>query len=623
VAEKISAFYGAWKSPVRPETIGLSVRLDDVQWTPDGKALAWLEGRSGKGVLVFRPDGNIPLDLTEEHNVRGTVGYGGGDFTLAADFAVFAEKNGRLYRVEYAGGAPKPVTPGFGNAAAPAVSPDGRWVIFVHSCEGTDCLAIVDSEGLQWPRKLATGADFYMQAVWNPAGDRIAWVEWNHPNMPWDGALLKCARITLDPPSAAEVITVAGSSDVPIFQPAFSPDGRHLAYLEGTGEWDSLVVFHLGSGEKRVLAEDAVLLEPAWVQGMRVFGFSPDGKSIRYLRREKGFSSVCCVDLKTGESRPEDLSPYACIRQWTISPADGTTAFIGSSASVPDRVVECKGGKFRTVAVSCGERLAPEEYPVPRPFSWRAKDGPEVHGIYLAPHNPRYVGKGLPPAIIHIHGGPTSQSTASYSADAVFFTSRGYAYLKVNYRGSSGYGRSYMRALRGRWGELDVEDAVDGAKALCERGLADPSRLIIQGGSAGGYTVLNALIRHPGFFRAGICLFGVSNLFALAAETHKFEERYLDSLIGPLPECSEKYRAWSPIFHADRIRDPIAIFQGEEDTVVPPNQAEEIVSALGKGGVPHLYRLYPGEGHGWRKTETIVSYYSDVEKFLRQYVLFA
>lgn len=623
MAEKISAAYGTWKSPVRPETIGLSIRLDDVQWTPDGKALVWLEGRSGKGVLVFRAGEDIPRDLTEENNVRGTVGYGGGELALAQEYAVFAEKTGRLYRIEYGSGSPKPITPGFGNAAAPAISPDGRWVIYVHSYERTDCLAIVDSEGLRWPQKLSVGADFYMQAVWNPAGDRIAWIEWNHPNMPWDGVLLKCARFISSSISLGEVISVAGSPDVPIFQPAFSPDGRFLAYIEGAGEWDSLVVFQLESGEKRVLVKDAVLLDPAWSQGMRVFGWSPDGKSIHYVRREKGFASIFRVDLKTGESHSEDTSPYTHIHHMSVSPADGALAFIGSSTAVPERVIECRGGKPRTVATSCAERLTPEDHPVPQAFSWRTKDGLEVQGIYLPPHNPQYIGKGLPPAVINIHGGPTSQSMASYSADADFFTSRGYAYLKVNYRGSSGYGRSYMRALRGRWGELDVEDAVGGAKALCEQGLADPARLIIQGGSAGGYTVLNALIRHPGFFRAGICLYGVSNLFTLASETHKFEERYLDSLVGPLPEDSEKYRAWSPVFHADRIRDPLAIFQGEEDTVVPPNQAEEIVSALRKNGVPHFYHLYPGEGHGWRKTETIVSYYSDVEKFLEQYVLFA
>jgi dipeptidyl aminopeptidase/acylaminoacyl peptidase len=212
---------------------------------------------------------------------------------------------------------------------------------------------------------------------------------------------------------------------------------------------------------------------------------------------------------------------------------------------------------------------------------------------------------------------------ANFSEDAAFFTSRGYAYLQVNYRGSSGYGRSYQRSLRGRWGELDVEDAVGGARALSERGLSDPARIAIKGGSAGGYTVLNALIRHPGFFRAGVCLFGVSNLFTLAAETHKFEERYLDSMVGPLPEAAQKYRDWSPIFHVDNIRDPLAVFQGDEDTVVPPEQSASIVEALQRRNVPHLYRLFPGEGHGWRKSETISAYYTEMEKFLRQHLLYA
>ena len=274
-------------------------------------------------------------------------------------------------------------------------------------------------------------------------------------------------------------------------------------------------------------------------------------------------------------------------------------------------------------ARSGGESLAPEFLPPPRGITWKAPDGSPVYGLYTPPSHPEYAGQGLPPAILHIHGGPTSQTPVAYSPETAYFTSRGYAYLAVNYRGSSGYGRSYRNALRQRWGEVDIEDAAGAAQALVDQGLADPGKIVIEGGSAGGYTVLNALIHYPGRFKAGICEYGVSNLFTLAMDTHKFEERYLDSMVGPLPEASARYHDWSPIFHADAIRDPLAVFQGKDDKVVPQAQSDEIVAALRQRGVPHIYRLYDGEGHGFRKRETIIDYLKETERFLQQYVLFA
>jgi dipeptidyl aminopeptidase/acylaminoacyl peptidase len=217
--------------------------------------------------------------------------------------------------------------------------------------------------------------------------------------------------------------------------------------------------------------------------------------------------------------------------------------------------------------------------------------------------------------------GVMAERWAEFNTDAAFFTTRGYGFLEVNYRGSTEYGRSYMLALRQKWGLLDVEDAVGGAQALGKLGLADPKRMVIMGGSAGGYTVLNALVRHTGVFKAGVCLYGLSNLFI--TETHKFEERYSDSMIGVLPQDADRYRAWSPVNFADRIKDPVAVFQGLDDKVVPPEHSEQIVAALRANHVPHIYKTYEGEGHGWRKAATIADFYSTVEKFLQQHVLFA
>jgi dipeptidyl aminopeptidase/acylaminoacyl peptidase len=225
-----------------------------------------------------------------------------------------------------------------------------------------------------------------------------------------------------------------------------------------------------------------------------------------------------------------------------------------------------------------------------------------------------------PPTIIKIHGGPTSHYSADYHGDTQFFTSRGFAVLELNYRGSSGYGRDYMESLRGQWGVLDVEDTRSAAQNLISEGLADPKRLVLMGGSAGGFTLLLSLIAHPGFFRAAVCRYGVSNLFTLATDTHKFERHYLDSLVGTLPKDEERFRKRSPVFSASNIQDPLAIFQGEMDKVVPKSQSDEIVASLSRRGVPHLYQVYPGEGHGWRKSETIQDYYTQVEDFLGRYV---
>jgi dipeptidyl aminopeptidase/acylaminoacyl peptidase len=285
-------------------------------------------------------------------------------------------------------------------------------------------------------------------------------------------------------------------------------------------------------------------------------------------------------------------------------------------------VISLEDGEVTIHQRSTSEAIPPQDLPTPYEIHWTSSDGETVYGIYSPPTSSRYEGKGLPPAIVLIHGGPTSSVNIGYNLEAAFFTSRGYGYLEVNYRGSTGFGRGYREALRGNWGNLDVIDAAGGAQALIDQGLADPDRLVIKGGSAGGYTVLNVLIRYPGLFKAGLCSYGVSNLFTLAMDTHKFEERYTDSLVGPLPEAAEKYRKWSPIFHAEKIQDPVAIFQGEEDKVVPQSQSDEIVKALKTNGVPHEYHLYPGEGHGFRKSETRQAYYEAIERFLMQYVIF-
>ncbi len=612
--------YGLWPSPFSAKMLANFYRFNDVQWAPDG-TLLWAEGRGPRTTLVAQRAGDAPREMCRTLSLRPGVGYGGGEFHAGRDFAVFVAE-GRLHRQPLQTGLPQAITPAFGGAASPAISPDGRWVAFVHTYEDTDVLAIAPTDGAQWPQRAAQGADFYMQPAWHPEGRFLAWVEWDFPQMPWDGTRLMLAE--WDGERLRNPRRLAGDAETPAFQPAFSPDGRYLAYMLQDGDRDTLYLYDLQSGETRALVRDRLMIPPAWVQGLRAFAWLGPSRIVT-LENRLGFAKILLVDVPTGKVEEVDPEPYTWLRAPAAAPDGKRVAFLASSPQIPERVAvwHVETGAWETRARSAAESVPAEYLPIPEDISWQAEDGLTVHALYYAPVPAAWRQEAPPPAIVSIHGGPTSQRTASFNPQAAFFASRGYAYVELNYRGSTGYGRKYMLALRGRWGQADVEDAVTLARVLAERGLADPKRLVIMGGSAGGYTVLNVLARHPGVYKAGIDLFGVSDLFALDMDTHKFERRYTATLVGELPEAAEKYHAWSPVFHADKIRDPIAVFQGLEDKVVPPSQSESIVEALRRHGVPHIYKTYAGEGHGFRKPETLEDLYEEIQRFLMKYVLFS
>lgn len=619
--------YGLWDSPISPRSLASGLRLPDVQWDSDGRTLVWLEGRSGGNVLVAASiDGcDAPRDLTDDIAIRAQVGYGGGDFTVHGGQVFFVAKSGRLYRQGLHAGHARVITPEFGHAASPVVSPDGQWVLYVHSYERNDVLAVVDAEGRQWPQQLVSGHDFYMQPRWHPRGHSLACIAWDHPQMPWDGTTLYIARLRDGAPVVSETQVIAGGTDVAIFQPEYSPDGRWLAYVSDESGWSNIYLYDLDEGTHRALTvATAEHGTPAWVQGLRTYGWSHDSRHIFFIRNERGFARLYRQAITSQQAEPmAGLEAYTWLEQPAISPISDTIAVLTSSSTRPKRLVVTGATMARIFRRTTTENIEPAELTEAQPVSWMSSGDVEVHGLLFMPASQRFESDGLPPAIIKVHGGPTSQSPATYDAQAQFFATRGYAVLAVNFRGSTGYGRTYMEALRGNWGVYDVEDAVSGARYLAEQGLADSNRIVIMGGSSGGYTVLEALCRAPGVFKAGLCFYGISNLFMLAADTHKFEERYLDSLLGPLPEASAVYRERSPLFHAERLRDPIAVFQGDEDQVVPRAQSDAIVESLRRRGVPHVYQVYAGEGHGWRKNETIEAFYRAIDAFLRQYVLFA
>lgn len=621
---------GLWPSPISARSLAAAMRLGDVQWDSDGHRLAWVESRGGRGVVVVvdTASADAPRDLTPpELSARGRVGYGGGELCVGQGFAYFAEASGRIFRVSLDGGPARPITPGFGGAAAPALSPDGRWLLFVHSYEGEDCLAVVDSAGERWPQRLVGGHDFFMQPCWHPDGRRIAYVAWDHPNMPWDGTTLFLASLDSSgpTPTVESALRLAGGPETAIFQPTFSPDGRYLAYISDEEGWGQIYLYDLGSGERRRLSEgDYEHGEPAWVQGMRTYTWSHDSSRIYFLRGEGGARRVMVQPVAGGPAQPLSNSDgYSWFSQPAASPGADALAGIASSSSIPSRLVLNDGRSSRVLRRSAAEGIPAAKLATPRPVSFPTAGGATAHGLLYLPPGLDASQQGHIPAIVRVHGGPTDQAAADYSGEVQFLATRGYAVLDLNHRGSTGYGRAYMLALRGRWGEADVEDALAAARYLAEAGLADRGKLAVMGGSAGGFTALLALCRAPGVFRAAVCRYPVTDLISMATDTHKFEARYLDSMVGELPAQAARYRERSPLLLADQIRDPVAIFQGDEDKVVPPDQAERIVAALRRRGVPHIYRLFPGEGHGFRRPETIEAFYTDLERFLREHLVFA
>jgi len=337
------------------------------------------------------------------------------------------------------------------------------------------------------------------------------------------------------------------------------------------------------------------------------------------------------INVETGEIHVAgDASEYTDIQHITSTDGfanESIVTCVASNATTPPRVMTFnvdrpidQGGYI--IARSSAESAPPTVLSTCEPIEWKTANNETAYGLYYPPKNDGFIGVGLPPLVVLVHGGPTSHARAAWSAQVQFLTSRGYAVLQVNHRGSTGYGRAYMLKLRGNWGICDVEDSVSGARHLADAGKVDAARMVILGGSAGGFTVLQTMIDHPTAFTAGVSLYGVANQFELASDTHKFEARYTDSLIGPLPEASALYRARSPVFHTDKIKRPMLIYQGEIDQVVPRKQSDDIVAALQRNGVPHEYHLYPGEGHGWRKSETVEHFYRTLDAFLRKYVIY-
>lgn len=605
-------------------TAGMVARvraLAEPHWSPHSRWLAYLESFDGRGDVIIVPaDGGPSRRLTADPGAQPTASYGGGILNwLDAETVIFVAPDGQLHAISVEGGPTRQLTRLSGRVSAPVASPDGRRIACMVTTPKDQHIVVVDPNGDEWPRRASREGDFVFDPSWSPDGS-LAWQEWSVPDMAWDAS-----RIWLLTPDGERkaIDGGRGGSGEPVSatQPRFSPDGKSLAYLSDRSGWWNLWLYDT-TGEKRQLIQEPVEHGgPTWGPGGMRYAWSPDGRQIALIRSLNGFSGVAIVDLTSESLRslgPQDRSVQAV--SW--SPLGDKLAVIWGRADQPTclATLDVVSGELQVVAEGAPSGFQAAGTPPPDAVTWTSSDGAVVHGLFYAPAG-RDADAGPPPVIVRVHGGPTGHVEAGFDARTSYYLDRGWAVLQVNYRGSSGYGRAYRQALHDTWGVLDVEDTVSGAKELAARGLVDGERMVVMGGSAGGYTVLLSMALHPDVFAAGVDLYGVADLFALSEDTHRFEAHYLDTIVGPLPATYARYQERSPVNLADKIARPLLILQGDKDEVVPLAQSEAIYQKLKSRGVDVELKVYEGEGHGWRRLATVVDELDRVDRFLRRHVL--
>jgi dipeptidyl aminopeptidase/acylaminoacyl peptidase len=617
MADIKTAPYGSWKSPITSDlivkgSIGLGApRIDNDD-------IFWIEMRpseGGRSVVVRRtPDGRT-MDLTPQpFNARTRVHeYGGGEYLLHQGvlyFSNFADQ--RLYRVPFADDSgplvPEPLTPEIDARYADGIVDSLRKrIICVRedhrggSHEPKNEIVAIELERGGDGEVLVSGSDFYSSPRISADGTRLAWLSWNHPNMPWDGTELWVAEFGADG-SLVNPERIAGAYDESIFQPEWSSGGVLYFVSDRTGWWN---LFSWNSSGPHIVREmQAEFGVPQWGLGMSTYALKSETEVLCSII-ERGISSLAFLDVSSGALEPVE-TPYTDI---SYVYSDGKRAVFRAGSPIHSASIvslNFESGELEVLRRSDDLKIDSGYISVPEAIEFPTSEGETAHAFFYLPKNSDYRAPGgeRPPLLVKIHGGPTAAATTTLSLGIQYWTSRGFAVLNVNYGGSNGYGTEYRRRLNGKWGIVDVDDCANGAAFVAEKGLVDPARLAITGGSAGGYTTLAALT-FRNVFRAGASHYGVSDTEALVHDTHKFESRYLDGLIGPYPERKDLYEARSPIKHTDQLACPIIFFQGLEDKIVPPNQAEMMVEALRKKGLPVAYVPFEGEQHGFRRAENI------------------
>ncbi|QYN33036.1 S9 family peptidase [Pseudonocardia sp. DSM 110487] len=628
--------YGSWPTPITSELVtAAAVRLGEVR--VDGADVVWAEGRPAEGgrtQLVRRtPDGATADLLPDGRNARTAVHeYGGAAWWVRDGVVWFADwADQRLYRLA-PGGEPEPITlepaaPRADRYADGDVAADATTIVCVRERHTGPSAADVRNEvvrlaadRLSEPEVLVSGPDFVAAPRLSPDGTTLAWLQWNHPSMPWDDTQL----IVRDLESGEETV-VAGGPGESVLEPRFELDGS-LLFLSDRTDWWNLYRWTPGADIVPVVRLDAEIGEPAWVFGSARYVRLADGRIV-FGRWRQGRDGLA---VRQTDGTVADLEvPFSAIAAVRAAGPDTVVVVAGSPGAEPGvHRVDVTTSAVETLRPPRDLGLEPAQISVPEHITFDSVDGSgaprKAHAQFYPPASAGSRGPEgeLPPLLVQIHGGPTSAATPVLNVGVQYWTSRGFAVVDVDYGGSTGYGRAYRQELLGEWGVIDVADCLAAARRLAEQGRVDGDRLCIRGGSAGGFTTLAALARDDTPFAAGADHFGVADLEALAADTHKFESRYLDRLVGPYPQARDVYVERSPIHHVERFTRPLIVLQGAEDEVVPPNQSEMIVDALRARGTPVAYLLFEGEQHGFRRAENIrraldseLSFYAQVLGF--------
>lgn len=604
--------YGAWPSPITADLVSAQgTLLSEPRYV--GDTLYWIESRpadKGRCVLVKRTSDGAVCDVTAApFSVRSRVHeYGGGAAVIADDTVYFVNDDDQRVYAQSSNDTPVALTPA-DHCRYADIEYDGMHrrllaVAETHIGQGVapvnSLVAInIDTGGVT---TVASGADFYSNPRVSPDGSECVWLCWNHPNMPWDGTELWRARLDNNG-DVVERAQVVGGEDESIFQPAFSPRGV-LHFVSDRNGWWNLYRFN-GDVVEALTTKDAEFGRPQWQFNMRTYGF-PDAQTVVACYTQDGVWHVAEIDAE-GRSRTLRV-PYTVIEH--LDAANGRVAMLAASPNkAPDIVVmDCLTGITTSLHDTSWSAALNEYISIPVPLSYATRDGSTARALFYAPCHPDAAAprNERPPLLVKCHGGPTAAADAGLDLKIQYWTSRGFAVLDVNYRGSTGYGRAYRRALYGKWGVIDVTDCLDGALHLADSGKVDAARLGIYGSSAGGYTVLSALTFHD-TFAVGASLYGISDLETAMADTHKFESRYGDCLLGPWPESKALYRSRSPGRHAARLNCPVIFYQGLRDKIVPPTQTARMVISLEKRGVPVASVTFRDEAHGFRSSRAIMT----------------